>query len=232
MFIAYGTVLPIAPGAERHHWQSGPYSIPDIVQNFLLFLPFGALGVLTLRQPHSVAWRIVAIAGIAGAFSAAIETAQLYSLDRTASIADVTADTAGAIAGAVAVRPFAAAFELALNWVRWPMAALALVSWFPFDVTLDVSTTSARIRPLLRDPLQAGTSSELLWQLFAFALAAFIMAVHPRTRMRSVLVATLATLIVIDLGRPLMGARVIGLAGATAQMVGGVLGAALGSLVL
>ncbi|MEO8680119.1 MAG: VanZ family protein [Vicinamibacterales bacterium] len=251
LFIAYGTVLPWQPQLERGTWQSGPYSVPDVLQNLLLFLPFGTFGVLALRRPRTDALRVSAVTAIACAFSLAIELSQLFSIDRIASAADVLADTAGALAGGLAARRLSALAEFMAGRMRAsgvadapgaPWAALltlafAVISWFPFDITLDVSTMAARLRPLHLDPWQWPSSAVLLAQMVGVAMMACLIGASLRRMRRSatfVIAAAFsaALMVVIDLGRLVMGARVAGLAAMAAQVLGGLLGAALGVLAL
>lgn len=65
--------------------------------NILLFVPMGALAVLTTRWP----WWVVTIA--AALASAAIEVVQSLFLTRMGDVNDVVANTLGALVGAVAV---------------------------------------------------------------------------------------------------------------------------------
>ena len=76
--------------------------------NVLLFVPMGALAVLTTRWP----WWLVTVA--AAVASAAIEIVQSLYLTRFGDVNDVVANTLGALVGAVAVS--------ALRRLGWPRA--------------------------------------------------------------------------------------------------------------
>ncbi len=56
-------------------------SIPDVVQNIALFIPFGALGVIALRQQRSELTAIIGTTALAAVLSAAVETMQLFELE-------------------------------------------------------------------------------------------------------------------------------------------------------
>ena len=79
------------------------YGFIEFTANIVFFVPVGFLGGLLLT--HRFWWLAILLGG---AFSAAIETTQgLFLPGRVASVADVVANTSGAIAGclvAVAVR--------------------------------------------------------------------------------------------------------------------------------
>ncbi len=100
-------------------------SIPDVVQNILLYLPFGALGFLAVRNGGRGApnvgrgfspgghrnvgrafrpgvRRLVLVTFLGMALSTFVESLQLLTSDRVSSLGDVAANTAGACLGAVA----------------------------------------------------------------------------------------------------------------------------------
>jgi VanZ family protein len=70
----------------------------DVARNIALYVPFGMLGLLALGRPgpRGVA-RVTALALL---FSAVIETAQLYTTDRVASLTDIASAGAGTAIGA------------------------------------------------------------------------------------------------------------------------------------
>ena len=172
LFVLYGSLIPFhfaTAGARVRQNLAPRVSIPDVVQNVLLFVPFGALGVLAARRRRPGVWRPVAGAVAAGALlSVAAEALQLFTVDRTSSFADVVASTAGTAAGAIGVvaasRAAASAFErlkaagLVQPRAFYPLlVAVMLVcvgAWQPFDVTLDVSTVVGKARALVTDAWQ------------------------------------------------------------------------------
>jgi VanZ family protein len=95
----------------------GMASVPDMVQNVLLFAPFGVLGALALARgtpprvnlvprgaprPMAGLWRRAGVVSILGAaLSMAVETLQLFTSDRVTSLNDVITNTSGAAFGAL-----------------------------------------------------------------------------------------------------------------------------------
>jgi glycopeptide antibiotics resistance protein len=73
-----------------------------VARNVLLYVPFGTLGMLALGRGD--ARGALRVAGVAMLFSLGVETLQLYTVDRVASLTDVVSAGVGAIAGAA---PFA-----------------------------------------------------------------------------------------------------------------------------
>ena len=67
-----------------------------MVQNVLLFVPFGAFGALALANRWRVltATAVVTLLGLA--LSTFVEALQLFTFDRTSSLNDVAKNTAGA----------------------------------------------------------------------------------------------------------------------------------------
>jgi len=181
-FVVYGSLFPFdftaAPEAiqrsrDRALFQlfdaSGRrlFSIPDVVSNVLLGAPVGLLVVVGgLGGRHAVARIALAVILDAG-FAAAVEVAQLLTPSRTASTLDVAAQVVGAAGAAVAAalaqavlrRPWGVTLARGV-WDRPPVAIalglaalLAADAFYPFAITLDVSTAmdnlrAARLRPL------------------------------------------------------------------------------------
>ncbi len=80
-------------------------SIPDVVQNVLLFVPFGALGVAAAGAAGRWTWRRIFWVSMLGfGLSCTVEGLQLLMRDRVASTADVMTNTTGALVGGVAAR--------------------------------------------------------------------------------------------------------------------------------
>jgi len=92
-FIAATTMVPLAPGNQGPPSWFGNPSIPDILRNVLLYVPFGfGLRQGGLRSRSAIL--------IAVALSAIVEIAQLGLITgRNASMMDVTSNTLGAAAG-------------------------------------------------------------------------------------------------------------------------------------
>ncbi|HEV2178810.1 MAG TPA: VanZ family protein [Gemmatimonadaceae bacterium] len=76
--------------------------VVDAARNVLLFAGFGAVWVVTSPRLHP--WREVVWITVFGCvLSTCVETAQLFSASRTASVNDVTTNTLGALLGAAGV---------------------------------------------------------------------------------------------------------------------------------
>ena len=96
-----GTWAPHQPGI----WAPTLVSIPDVARNVLLYVPFGAFGVLSLRDRYRRHWvrlvlRIIALAVL---FSGSVEALQLYTSDRVASVTDIFSAAVGALAGGILI---------------------------------------------------------------------------------------------------------------------------------
>ncbi|HEX2205661.1 MAG TPA: VanZ family protein, partial [Longimicrobium sp.] len=77
----------------------------DMVANVLLFVPLGFLHPLT--RPHRLGSRVLEAALLGLLLSAAVEAAQLFEPGRYASVMDLAANAAGALAGALLQRAVA-----------------------------------------------------------------------------------------------------------------------------
>jgi len=94
-----GTWAPNRPGI----WAPTLVSIGDVARNLLLYVPFGAFGVLSWQAPRPW-WRgALKISLIAVLFSSVNEALQLYTIDRVASLTDIMSAAIGACAGAAAM---------------------------------------------------------------------------------------------------------------------------------
>ena len=143
-------------------------SIPDFVQNVLLFLPFGVLGALRLRSPsRSRLTTIVVVCGLGAALSLGIEALQLLTVDRTSSVSDIVANTFGTLVGVIGAQLGENVSARALKTLsstgvfEQPSSYGALVAaivlcaaaWQPFDATLDVGSLAPRVRALIQRPV-------------------------------------------------------------------------------
>ena len=202
LFTLYATTIPFNfnfdPVVVREHLalaiqhsafgERARLSRTDVVQNILLFLPFGVLACasLTRRRPFGALLTTLVLAAL---LSSACELAQLTTMDRTSSVWDVYANVAGAFAGGMVwisgwrgIRQLTAHFALdEVEYRRlfplWCAAALVCVSaWEPFDFTLDVGSVWSKVKPFLNgmwftwEPV----TDELL-TVFRFALLTILM---------------------------------------------------------
>lgn len=188
LFIVYGSFIPfhfsadpelvrsqlLKAGAQMYPFQGGVenFSIPDVVSNMLLFMPFGALVVAgragkagrVLRSSVAVAW------GLGFLFGLAIEAGQVFAPGRTASLLDALSNGLGAAGGGVAgYLLFGAAparlglLVLQLLRQRPALVLVAIVAlvpaadaFYPFELTLDVSTASENMRQAQWVPFSHG----------------------------------------------------------------------------
>lgn len=152
------------------------FSIPDVVSNVLLFFPFGVLLTMTSRKTpgRRISWTRVGTAGGCGfGLSLAIEAGQILAPGRTVSAVDVMCNTLGAAAGGLLGYVWLRSGRGRLGaWllkvVREQPAALALGvvifvaaadAFYPFAITLDVSTARANLRRLQWPVLSDGPAA-------------------------------------------------------------------------
>lgn len=98
-----------AAGPAGHLWAlaAGPSHLDDALNNVLLFLPLGAAAAALLRAaaPRLGPLGRIGLAALgAAALSLGVELAQLYLPGRAAALADVAANAAGALLGALCLR--------------------------------------------------------------------------------------------------------------------------------
>ena len=171
LFILYGSFIPFRFSDDSEFVRSQfarfflpPYdqgirrfSIPDVVSNILLFVPFGFLwvgGEFSLQACKVGFGESIAVGGLLGLFSGLmIEFGQMFSPGRIASILDALCNglgsAAGAAAGCLLFRAFRGSFgQILFRLLRqrpslFLLALLLLAAvadaYYPFDVTLDVS---------------------------------------------------------------------------------------------
>ena len=166
LFILYGSSGPWAGDAALTEALPG-ISLPDIAQNVLLYIPLGAFGVWALRGLRQTraalsCQRLV----IALVYSAIMELLQMLLADRIASPLDVVANVVGTGAGIVLARRAEQVWAIAAAQVRrtglldtsakYGLAAvlgtIVIAAWYPFDITLDISTLGERTRAVRGDP--------------------------------------------------------------------------------
>ena len=167
-FVVYGSFIPfhfdtnVVAARVRltqiplYPYQAGMrnFSRLDLISNVLLFVPFGFLlaGRGFWRRDRGWVLRIATTVALAALLAASIETGQLFSPGRTSSAIDVEAEAAGALLGAYLAYLFGrleARVEARIRWTHGEplVVAIALMAlwlasdaFYPFAVTLDVST--------------------------------------------------------------------------------------------
>jgi glycopeptide antibiotics resistance protein len=253
-FIVYGGTIPFhfdgdrsAVLARAHHVSLNPFaspdtgrrvSVPDVVQNILLFIPFGALGMVS-AMPGGRLRRLAAVTALGLGLSVAVEAAQLLTADRVTSLADVMANTVGTVLGAVAFltlqRTFSAALRrlqaegmadsAALPPLGVAAATLAIAYWQPFDATIDVGTVVSKIRALEQDVWQytgirdEGTSI-ILSVFFATTLASYLSVIgERRVALKAAFIGTVVVF-ALEASQVLIGSRMPSLEDAAVGAVG------------
>jgi len=105
MLIAYASLFPFTLRAPVADWAAQLFATRyqtafDVVLNFAAYLPLGLLAARYFATRRGVS-RGIALAFMSGlGLSVAMELLQLFVAGRVASVADVAANAAGALAGA------------------------------------------------------------------------------------------------------------------------------------
>ena len=249
-FILYGSSGTWA-GASSRAAQLPGVSLPDIAQNVLLYVPFGILGTWALRGfRRNTAAVFLTVAALSLVYSSIMELLQMLLASRIASPLDVVSNVAGAAAGVAIATPTEQALGIIVTLMQRAgltnartrylllalLAAICFVAWYPFDVTLDVSTLSERTRPVRVDPWLRPAAFTLCAHAASFAMLSAITVLSLPKLGRAVSVASVAigltilTAVVVDVGQLAMGSQPIGLAAFVSQAAGACGGAALATV--
>ncbi|MBW1801690.1 MAG: VanZ family protein [Deltaproteobacteria bacterium] len=168
-------------------------SIPDAVQNVLLFIPFGFFGFLSLKS-HKL-FRVVIVTILGVLFSICVEILQLLTVERTSSINDVITNGVGTFLGVIlagvvlivlAQLTHSYWFQIhgrlkTLYPVLVGMIFILLGAFQPFDFTLDVGSVWGSVKGFIKDPLGFTTLlKDELVVLWRFVLFAYVMALFFR----------------------------------------------------
>ncbi len=265
VFIVYGTTIPFqfvsnVGIAAQHLAQMRQNAIhildpghrisgPDFVSNIWLFTPFGCLGMWALRRPRSRIARAILLTIMSCALSSGVEMLQLFTTDRTSSISDIFANTAGGAIGAIGGIMLRSTFGTLLNagassgLIQNPafypfVVALILVcagAWEPFNATLDVGSVLPKVRSFLHDPIQFGALSDeavSLMQHLLFSATLFIWLKEMRVRAAATVASIVGVIAAVTLegSQIIIEARMPGLwdaaVGATGALVGVPIGVA------
>lgn len=205
VFIVYATTMPWditpPPHLDRVRWvpfwdagRGRIAGIPDIVQNVLLFLPFGFFGWVAWTSARR--WGVFASAflmGCAGGMlSLGVEILQTMSPTRTPSTADLITNWTGAFVGALI------GARWTMRWApRWQprlqrtiaeqpgllvfaalFAAIAYGSLTPFLPTLDIGQLKRTVKGFLGEPWGPKNLASLLPDLLLYAALATVSAME------------------------------------------------------
>ena len=232
----------ISPDTDRR------ISLPDVVQNLLLFVPFGAAAVWALGGDRPTR-HIVSVVLLACALSVVAETIQLLTTDRISSLSDVLANTTGAVTGALTAillrkrRP-AEFIDLAkTSFVTAPTYYPTLASgllvcvaaWEPFDFTLDVGVVTGHLKALRAVLWQPSFPIEQIVGFVPFLLFGFMLTQWLRElRVPFPVVVGIGAVITggisLEVSQIFIESRLPSVAGALANAAGGVAGALVSTL--
>lgn len=182
VFLAYGSFFPFDfaydPGRIRRvldhplprlHDADGRrlVSLPDVVSNVLLGVPFGVLMAWSGLAGGPLATRVLRVVVADTVLAGAVEAGQLFAPSRTSSLNDVVAQVAGALAGLLLAHALSGASpgplgpRLARVLGHRPalvlLLALAVIlaanALYPYAVTLDPSTVWHNVKSTQWRPL-------------------------------------------------------------------------------
>lgn len=198
VFVVYGTTFPFRfdigwhgflREAQRINWRplggtADNIILSDIIQNIMLFMPFGFLGYFSLVHKSSW-WRKAAVILMGDSLSASVEFLQIFSPVRYPALSDVIFNTVGTAAGLLIAMTFKRSVlgfkghPLARRFLDAPSAFPAIVfvalvaagCWEPFDFSLDVGSVLAHLKPLIRHPFTFANPDDDLMSFIRFLLA-------------------------------------------------------------
>lgn len=205
LFIFYATTIPWdiahAPTLQGVHWIPGwdekrnrIWSIPDMVQNVVLFVPFGFFGYVGLgwvrRRGLIFGAIIMSAAGLS--LSLLVECLQTMSATRSPSATDLATNFSGALAGGVAAGIYVVYLEERLvrslfATARERPGMLILLAYFaaitlgglaPFIPTLDLSTVWENVKAFRADPWGPKPFGALITDGLLFGALAYLVAVE------------------------------------------------------
>ena len=221
-------------------------STTDVIQNLLLFVPFGIAGHLAVRRRlKSESGRIGIVMVLGMLLSAYVETLQLIVVGRTTSVADFVANTIGTLGGACVaslafrgvMRPMLASpLRLADRPMLFPaivgLLLVCLAAFEPFDVTLDVSALVPKLRQFHAHPWQLAAADNqvidfLRFVLFGLAASLWARQALTRSPAAAAAVATAAVAMGAEAAQFLIESRMPGLGDGTINATGAILGSLL-----
>jgi glycopeptide antibiotics resistance protein len=188
---------------EPIHGRIPRASLSDVVSNILLFVPFGIL-CIWVRMANGARQRallpVLLTAGYGLVFGVAIESGQTLSPWRSPSSLDVMCNGTGALIGAISGRVLFRTYERSVKTgfvhvLRQQPSLLALSylllgvlvdSFYPFDVTLDLSAIWQNVKQSQFIPFNGGLH-RYWFDLFIekgaiFAAIAYLVSINIRYR--------------------------------------------------
>lgn len=193
----YGTTFPFSFHWEWGYWKwalsrinwlvlggrPGDPIISDIVQNILLFIPFGFLGYFSLVFKSSLLKRL-GIVATGAALSAFVEFLQMFSATRFPALSDVIFNTTGTAVGlvlALMLKKSVVGFKSHPGARRYLdsessfpafifLALTVMGCWLPFDFTLDVGTVWSHLKLWLDNPIRLSNPDDDMMNFIRFFL--------------------------------------------------------------
>jgi glycopeptide antibiotics resistance protein len=232
LFILYSTTIPYDFSTDtralRHNFETIRWSplvrpdgsresIPDVVSNILLFIPFGLLiGLVVLPRQKAKSRRNTILLAIIGSviLSGLVETIQIVSISRVTSVTDLLTNTIGGLSGALLALLLSTKLTAPLSqWSRrqklhspvvllliFYLAALFLSFTIPFDISLDIDHVkdglkSARLDPITDPTPYSKMIGNALWLAGLSFLLCYVIHSHAlfgrsRTRKMVITVST------------------------------------------
>jgi len=188
LLIAYASLYPFLPlrppsGELVAAFFTRPKYVTgfDIALNVLAYVPLGTLACLYFRETSLLARAIAKTTALGLAFSFAMECAQLFIPTRIASVYDVAANTAGALAGAlVFVDPWYSVVTRPLGGFRgrivieggWGDAGLVLVMLW-LIAQLNPALPFFGAGNILAEDDTSGAAATLQWVGVALSICGF-----------------------------------------------------------
>ncbi|MDQ7031825.1 MAG: VanZ family protein, partial [Desulfonauticus sp.] len=153
-------------------------SLGDVLTNFFLFVPFGFLGVRSMRSPFKPLYYTIIITILGALFAQGLQIAQFFVADRIPSLMDSLCNilgcmTAGAF-GSVSRFRFVGGKRGQELWKSAPLVLMSIwifSNLLPFVPTLDVGEIKQSLKPLLLHPefnLLMTLKHMIGWLLFSY----------------------------------------------------------------
>jgi VanZ family protein len=262
LFVLYGTTIPfnfttdhdiIALHLSRisvnpliDSETGGRISGSDSLQNIVLFLPFGVLGVLAARSDRHRLRRVLAVTALGAALSVSVETLQLFTRDRITSTSDVMTNTLGALIGALAISTVRGVPARALGIAKrsrlidrrtfYPFMVafivVCLAQWEPFDATFDLGSVFSKAKAFGADVWQySGMNDEgvalLQFALFGAATVAWLEELAISSAASLAIAVGVPLAFGLEMSQIFIGSRMPGLEDAVVRGTGVVVGVLL-----
>jgi len=264
-FVLYGSIVPLrfqyvgpAEAVERfrhiRYFHLPVQSRADLVANFVLFVPltFLAMGALRPVRRRTGALAGLAVAAAATGLSAAIEFVQIYFPQRTVSLNDILAETAGGIAGvalwltlgrrithwAADAWRARAGRQAAIRCLAGYLVGLILYQLFPFDLTISPAEVYHQFKEGKIDLVpfadRAGLSAySVLAEVALMVPVGYLLWLwaRPPRRWRAVAAGALGIAAAIEAAQLLVYSRYTSSTDIALATLGGLVGAALADVV-